>query len=69
MLRPLNVFVLTQSKNDTDGALNKYKLVEMEHQFGPEIWNNVGLCFAKKRKFIAVRAAHCPVEENAFHFQ
>lgn len=43
-----------QSKNDVDGALNKYKLIDTESQKGAEIWNNVGLCFYKKKKFIAV---------------
>lgn len=43
-----------QSKNDVDGALNKYKLIDAESQKGAEIWNNVGLCFYKKKKFIAV---------------
>lgn len=37
-----------------DGALNKYKLIDAESQKGAEIWNNVGLCFYKKKKFIAV---------------
>lgn len=43
-----------KSKNDVDGALNKYKLIDSESQKGAEIWNNVGLCFYKKKKFIAV---------------
>lgn len=43
-----------QSKNDVDGALNKYKLIDADSQKGAEIWNNVGLCFFKKKKFIAV---------------
>lgn len=54
----------SQSKNDIDGALNKYKLVEVEHQLGPEIWNNVGLCFFKKRKFIAVNEIQSESELN-----
>lgn len=37
-----------------DGALNKYKLMDIESQKGAEIWNNVGLCFYKKKKYIAV---------------
>ncbi|XP_055318142.1 Bardet-Biedl syndrome 4 protein homolog [Sitodiplosis mosellana] len=44
---------ILQSKNDVDGALNKYKLIDAESQKGAEIWNNVGLCFYKKKKFIA----------------
>lgn len=43
-----------QSKNDIDGALNKYKLIDEDGQKGSEIWSNVGLCFFKKKKFIAV---------------
>lgn len=48
-----------QSKNDVDGALNKYKLIDAESQKGAEIWNNVGLCFYKKKKFIAVFQKFC----------
>lgn len=44
-----------QSRNDVDGALNKYKLIDVDSQKSAEIWNNVGLCFYKKKKFIAVR--------------
>ncbi|XP_031616366.1 Bardet-Biedl syndrome 4 protein homolog [Contarinia nasturtii] len=44
---------ILQSKNDVDGALNKYKLIDTDNQKGAEIWNNVGLCFYKKKKFIA----------------
>lgn len=43
-----------QSKNDIDGALNRYKLIDEDGQKGSEIWSNVGLCFFKKKKFIAV---------------
>lgn len=47
-------FTSVQARNDVDGALNKYKLIEADSQKSAEIWNNVGLCFYKKRKFIAV---------------
>lgn len=52
--QPLPPQIFHQSKNDVDGALNKYKLIDAESQKGAEIWNNVGLCFYKKKKFIAV---------------
>lgn len=45
---------MVKSRNDVDGALNKYKLIDTESRMGSEIWNNVGLCFFKKKKFIAV---------------
>ncbi|KAJ6644549.1 Bardet-Biedl syndrome 4 protein like, partial [Pseudolycoriella hygida] len=45
---------IQQSKNDIDGALNKYKLINTSAEDGcAEIWNNIGLCFFKKKKFIA----------------
>lgn len=45
---------ILQSKTDIDGALNKYKYIDDEAQKGAEVWNNVGLCFFRKKKFIAV---------------
>lgn len=47
--------IIQQSKGDMDGALNKYKYIDEAGQKGAEIWSNVGLCFFKKKKFIAVR--------------
>ncbi|XP_055708438.1 Bardet-Biedl syndrome 4 protein homolog [Phlebotomus papatasi] len=47
---------ILQSKNDVDGALNKYKLLSDLDQEGSEIWSNIGLCFYKKQKLVAAIA-------------
>lgn len=44
-----------QSKNDIDGALNRYnRITNLDNDY-PEMWSNLGLCFLKKQKYIAVR--------------
>lgn len=53
LLNQVNIF---QSKNDVDGALNKYKLLSDLDQEGSEIWSNIGLCFYKKQKLVAAIA-------------
>ncbi|XP_050072663.1 Bardet-Biedl syndrome 4 protein homolog [Anopheles maculipalpis] len=44
---------ILQSKNDIDGALNKYKRIPNLSDESSEVWSNIGLCFFKKQKFIA----------------
>uniref|UniRef100_A0A4Y0BPH9 TPR_REGION domain-containing protein n=1 Tax=Anopheles funestus TaxID=62324 RepID=A0A4Y0BPH9_ANOFN len=44
---------ILQSKNDIDGALNKYKRIPTLSDETSEVWSNIGLCFFKKQKFIA----------------
>ncbi|XP_058122864.1 Bardet-Biedl syndrome 4 protein homolog [Anopheles ziemanni] len=44
---------ILQSKNDIDGALNKYKRMSNLPEESSEVWSNIGLCFFKKQKFIA----------------
>ncbi|XP_030368871.1 Bardet-Biedl syndrome 4 protein homolog [Scaptodrosophila lebanonensis] len=47
---------ILQSRNDVDGALSKYsEIADADTNASPEIaelWNNIGLCFFKKQKFI-----------------
>lgn len=43
-----------QTRNDIDLALNAYKNVPKIQDEGFEIWSNVGLCFYRKNKLIAV---------------
>ncbi|EDS27858.1 tetratricopeptide repeat protein [Culex quinquefasciatus] len=45
--------LLPKSKNDIDGALNKYKRISNLPDEGSEVWSNIGLCFFKKQKYIA----------------
>jgi len=43
-----------QSRNDVDGALSKYSQIAQAEPEIAELWNNIGLCFFKKQKFIVV---------------
>lgn len=43
-----------QSRNDIDLALNAYKNIPKIQDEGFEIWSNIGLCFYRKNKLIAV---------------
>ncbi|XP_022223260.1 Bardet-Biedl syndrome 4 protein homolog isoform X2 [Drosophila obscura] len=44
---------ILQSRNDVDGALSKYSQIANAEPEIAELWNNIGLCFFKKQKFIA----------------
>ncbi|KAH8252477.1 hypothetical protein KR032_000223 [Drosophila birchii] len=43
---------ILQSRNDVDGALSKYSQIANAEPEIAELWNNIGLCFFKKQKFI-----------------
>ncbi|XP_068147856.1 Bardet-Biedl syndrome 4 protein homolog [Drosophila tropicalis] len=43
---------IVQSRNDIDGALSKYSQIANAEPEIAELWNNIGLCFFKKQKFI-----------------
>ncbi|XP_050743391.1 Bardet-Biedl syndrome 4 protein homolog isoform X2 [Drosophila biarmipes] len=43
---------ILQSRNDVDGALSKYSQIAQAEPEIAELWNNIGLCFFKKQKFI-----------------
>nr|NP_001286305.1 Bardet-Biedl syndrome 4, isoform B [Drosophila melanogaster]AHN56103.1 Bardet-Biedl syndrome 4, isoform B [Drosophila melanogaster] len=43
---------ILQSRNDIDGALSKYSQIANAEPEIAELWNNIGLCFFKKQKFI-----------------
>ncbi|KNC21821.1 putative Bardet-Biedl syndrome 4 protein [Lucilia cuprina] len=52
-LRGLMAFgAILQSRNDVDGALGKYREIAALKPDIAELWNNIGLCFFKKQKFI-----------------
>ncbi|XP_036332595.1 Bardet-Biedl syndrome 4 protein homolog [Rhagoletis pomonella] len=38
------------SRNDIDGALGKYQEIAATEPDIPELWNNIGLCFFKKKQ-------------------
>lgn len=44
-----------KSRNNIDDALQKYKEVAVLNENCAELWNNIGLCFFKKRKIIMVK--------------
>lgn len=50
----LAVGAIHQTRNDIDLALNSYKNIPKIQDEGHEIWSNVGLCFYRKNKLIAV---------------
>ncbi|XP_053205067.1 Bardet-Biedl syndrome 4 protein homolog [Panonychus citri] len=43
--------ILQETRGDIEGALYKYKLSECYES--PSIWNNVALCFAARKKYVA----------------
>lgn len=45
---------ILQTKNECEAALNVYKNIENIQEEGFELWNNIGLCFYRKNKLIAV---------------
>lgn len=47
-------FAFRKSRNDVDGALSKYSHIAKAEPEIAELWNNIGLCFFKKQKFIVV---------------
>lgn len=46
---------ILQTKNDVDGALNHYKNIQNMQDESYEVWSNLGMCFYKKNKLIAVK--------------
>lgn len=48
------MFTFWKSRNDVDGALSKYSQIANAEPEIAELWNNIGLCFFKKQKFIVV---------------
>lgn len=49
---------IMQTKNDVDGALNHYKNIQNMQNESFEVWSNLGMCFYKKNKLIAVNNIH-----------
>lgn len=49
----LAVGSIMQDRFDYDAALLKYKLIAANHSNSAQMWNNVGMCFYGKKKFIA----------------
>lgn len=45
---------ILQTKTESEAALNTYKHLRNIQEEGFEIWNNIGMCFYRKNKLIAV---------------
>ena len=43
-----------QQHGDYDVALTKYRLVTQSSPESPHLWNNIGMCFFGKKKYVAV---------------
>ena len=45
---------MMQSHGDFDVALTKYRVAAVNTPESPPLWNNVGMCFFGKKKYVAV---------------
>jgi Bardet-Biedl syndrome 4 protein len=45
---------ILQERNDLNGAMSRYKIAATLMPESAALWNNVGLCFLKKQKYVAV---------------
>lgn len=45
---------IMQERGDFDAALMKYKIVANNDPNSALLWNNIGMCFFGKQRFIAV---------------
>ncbi len=43
-----------QSHGDYDVALSKYRTAAQACPESPHLWNNIGMCFYGKKKYVAV---------------
>lgn len=48
---------IVQTKSESEAALNIYKNINAIQDEGFELWNNVGMCFYRKNKLIAVMSS------------
>ena len=45
---------MIQIHNDHDVALNKYRIAADTAPESSRVWNNIGMCFLGKKKYVAV---------------
>jgi Bardet-Biedl syndrome 4 protein len=50
----LGIASISQEKGNYEVALIKYKIASFSNPNSPMIWNNLGLCFFAKQKYMAV---------------
>jgi len=44
---------IIQDKMEHDAALYKYRIAAIHNPDSSEMWNNIGMCFYGKQKFVA----------------
>lgn len=49
-----------QTHGDFDVALTKYRVVACAIPESPPLWNNIGMCFFGKKKYVAVSVPYSP---------
>ena len=47
---------IIQDKSDHDAALLKYRIAAVDNPDSAELWNNIGMCFFGKTKYVAAVA-------------
>ena len=47
---------IIQDKSDHDAALLKYRIAAVHNPDSSELWNNIGMCFFGKQKYVAAIA-------------
>ena len=45
---------MIQGRGDYDVALAKYRIAAATTPESPQLWNNIGMCFFGKKKYVAV---------------
>lgn len=48
-----------QTHGDFDVAMNKYRVAACVVPESPPLWNNIGMCFFGKKKYVAVSNTAC----------
>lgn len=48
---------MMQTHGDFDVAMNKYRVAAYSVPESPPLWNNIGMCFFGKKKYVAVSSA------------
>lgn len=48
-----------QQHGDFDVALSKYKVAACNTPESPQLWNNIGMCYYGKKKYVAVSDMWC----------
>ncbi|KAI9206832.1 uncharacterized protein BJ171DRAFT_494930 [Polychytrium aggregatum] len=52
----LPLCALHQILDEPDAALIKYRITVLQHINSPYLWNNIGMCFYQKEKYVAAAA-------------